>query len=416
MHCALCRSYNKDNTMAIGTSNFRTSTLSRHMSGEDHQSLMFGKSLQRGKVKAWDKAFDNENQAAITAMKAVYYIAKENLPLTKYESMIKLFKNVKADHIQHLSGGEGVDYDTWYSAEQFLESINESITEEVKAKMKAATFITILCDESTDIANHKKLVVWAILMNVEDKEPMPEVIFLTDLHLKHADAGCIALAIMDYLKSMGVGTDKVMGLGTDGASVMTGTKNGLSGRMMRLNPHIINIHCIAHRLALVTSQAAESIPALKDIQQLLTDLFYYYKKSSNKVQALEDIQKILDMPVLKVKEIHSVRWLSFFDAICTVYRCLPSLLTYFDSIKKQKDPKGEGIARKLASQKSIYLMCMMMDILAPVMVMVQMFQQKKLGSFNGKGAHRYMPGRPGCVGGEQRWCICGSVSEGHGQE
>ena len=42
--------------------------------------------------------------------------------------------------------------------------------------------------------------------------------------------------------------EKIMGLGTDGASVMTGTKEGMTGHMKRKNPMMINVHCIAHRL------------------------------------------------------------------------------------------------------------------------------------------------------------------------
>jgi hypothetical protein len=54
-----------------------------------------------------------------------------------------------------------------------------------------------------------------------------------------------------------------LGLGTDGAAVMTGKKKGLTGRFLELNPHLINTHCSAHRLALCTEQAAEKIPGNK---------------------------------------------------------------------------------------------------------------------------------------------------------
>lgn len=47
--------------------------------------------------------------------------------------------------------------------------------------------------------------------------------------------------------------------------------------MKRENPHMNNVHCIAHKLALCTSQAADKIPHLKQHQQILTDLFYYFK-------------------------------------------------------------------------------------------------------------------------------------------
>ncbi len=50
------------------------------------------------------------------------------------------------------------------------------------------------------------------------------------------------------------------GLGTDGATVMTGKKEGLTGHFLRQNPHLVQTHCSAHRLALCSEQAAENIP------------------------------------------------------------------------------------------------------------------------------------------------------------
>ena len=47
--------------------------------------------------------------------------------------------------------------------------------------------------------------------------------------------------------------------------------------MQRENPHMVNVHCVAHRLALCTSQAAANILQLQSHQQVLTDLFYYFK-------------------------------------------------------------------------------------------------------------------------------------------
>ena len=68
----------------------------------------------------------------------------------------------------------------------------------------------------------------------------------------------------------GVPASKILGLGSDGASVMTGKNKGVTGMMLRQNPHLVNVHCVAHRLALCTSQAAENIPALKDYQESIT--------------------------------------------------------------------------------------------------------------------------------------------------
>lgn len=72
-----------------------------------------------------------------------------------------------------------------------------------------------------------------------------------------------------------------MGFGSDGAKAVTGTGESVIGHLLRENPMLINCHCTAHRLALVSSQAANTVPYLKEYQETLTGLFYFYKSSAN---------------------------------------------------------------------------------------------------------------------------------------
>lgn len=67
-----------------------------------------------------------------------------------------------------------------------------------------------------------------------------------------------------------------MGFGSDGATAMTGKDKGCTGRLLLKNPMMINYHC----LALVISQAANNVPYLKEYQETLTGIFYFFKSSS----------------------------------------------------------------------------------------------------------------------------------------
>ena len=102
---------------------------------------------------------------------------------------------------------------------------------------------------------------------------------------------------------------------------------GLTGYMTRDNPMLVNYHCIAHKLALVTSQAADGVQFLVDYQSVLTVIFYYFKASAVRTHKLSDIQTFLDEPTLKVKEVNQVRWMSVFIAVQTIYTTLDSLIT-----------------------------------------------------------------------------------------
>ncbi|XP_069115977.1 zinc finger protein 862-like isoform X2 [Argopecten irradians] len=203
----------------------------------------------------------------------------------------------------------------------------------------------------------------------------PSTMFLTNVECTDATGRGLAGEIMKELQSRGVQPGKLLSLGSDGASVMTGKHNAI---LKRQNPHMINTHCIAHRLALCTSQAAESIPMLKRHQQILTDLFYYFKGSAKRAARLHEIQKLMDDPVLNYKEVHAVRWLSFFSALTTVWRTLDSLLSYLAERNHSEDPKAAGLKKKIGTDSFISLTYMLMDAMAPVTILSQFFQTENI--------------------------------------
>ena len=89
-----------------------------------------------------------------------------------------------------------------------------------------------------------------------------------------------------------------MGLGTDGANVMMGTGEGVTGHFLRENPMMINNHCMAHHLALVSSQAGASVKYLKEYQETLTSIYCYMKATASRTDRLQTVQKLLNEPVL----------------------------------------------------------------------------------------------------------------------
>ena len=72
---------------------------------------------------------------------------------------------------------------------------------------------------------------------------------------------------MGLLKEKGVALEKMVAAASDGASVMTGKHKGVTTRFINnLNPHLIAIHCPAHRLALASSMAAHAVKIVDKVQ------------------------------------------------------------------------------------------------------------------------------------------------------
>jgi len=153
---------------------------------------------------------------------------------------------------------------------------------------------------------------------------------------------------------------------------MTGRVRGVSTLLTKENPFMINIHCMAHRLALCTGQAASNVSTMEKYRQLLTDLYYYFSKSSKRNAGLKAIQEVLQSPKLKVKEMHAVRWFVFYSGLETVFRSWDALVTYFAN--DRNDAKAAGFLKKLNQVQNVAALYYLMDVIPWLTQLTQIFQ------------------------------------------
>ena len=164
-------------------------------------------------------------------------------------------------------------------------------------------------------------------------------VFPTDIEYADGTGEGLSKEIFNEMDRHGVQFNKVAGFGSDGASVITGLCKGVTGRLKELNPHILNIHCITHRLALCTSQAAEGIESLKRYQDWMTSLFYYFK-ASMRFRAYLITQSFVTKTFTQFDGFPFMKhWL----------RSIVPLITYMHNREAQNDPKAKGLLKQLAT-------------------------------------------------------------------
>lgn len=154
---------------------------------------------------------------------------------------------------------------------------------------------------------------------------------------------------------------------------MTGRVRGVSTLLTKENPFMINIHCMAHRLALCSGQAASNVSTMEKYRQLLTDLYYYFSKSSKRNAGLKAIQEVLQSTKLKVKEMHAVRWFVFYSGLETVFRSWDALVTCFAN--DRNDTKAAGFLKKLNQVQNVAAMYYLMDVIPLLTQLTQIFQE-----------------------------------------
>ena len=373
MTCKTCVAEGKDNPFTSGCTNLRHSTLVRHMQTNQHKASLEAVSLRSTMNKQTMSVISKKNTAVTSTLRSVYWLAKEQLPTLKHRSLLNLQRLQGCSFPDELEVGSA-SYTSAQSASEMQDAIANVLKDDVNNKLVASPYISILLDESCDISVTKKLLIYAKTISSDFDI---ETHFLDNLQISDGTAKTIYQSVKNALQERNISLNKVLAVGSDGASVMTGRKNGFVALLKKQDsPYVIGIHCVAHRLALCSSQATDKVPYLKQYQQILSDIFYHFKRSALRRTKINAIQAILEDPTLQYKELHSVRWFSMYSALETVYRTWGSLATYFETEMEQaNDSTAKGFFKKMTSFVFIAVTHLLMDII-PKVTQLSLFFQK----------------------------------------
>ena len=178
--------------------------------------------------------------------------------------------------------------------------------------------------------------------------------------------------MLKYLESKRINFHTVFGLGTDGASVMTGRLNGLGAKMKRKNKHLIHVHCVAHRLNLAVSQAGRGIEHCKKYHSTIHSLYKFYSDSSVRYDKLRELQNILRGKSKQITEPSSVRWLSVEAAVKMIFESYGPILLSLDN---DKSPNAVGLYKFIANSLFVLTTAFLIDVLTVIGVLSLTFQK-----------------------------------------
>ena len=101
---------------------------------------------------------------------------------------------------------------------------------------------------------------------------------------------------------------KVVCFTTDGASVLTGNRNGVAAHLKAENPHLLLVHCVAQKLALGVANCFSQIPCLLWYDEVMEKLSAFFSHSPQRRERLRDIQEVLGKGLLVVLKRERVRY------------------------------------------------------------------------------------------------------------
>ena len=319
LNCSVCKTYaekvknmkNFSTAWAFsGSTNLRVSNAKDHARGEPHKRAMdlHFKELKGLCVIERAEAMKGTNDAgqqlittgianmqagelATTKIKfeVAYFIAKEELPLAKYEQIVQL---------EEKHGVEiGKAYRNRKSCAKFISSIGDHLAKDLENKLSNANFFSVLTDSSEDTSITEKE---AVFVQYLDKRPpgrdtiQVATAFLRLVDVKYGTAAGIVDSIKSSFESINITDDldkKLIGFAGDGATVNRGEKEGVIALLKRDHPWIIYVWCVAHRLELALKDALKGT-CFDSVDEVLLRLYYLYENSPKKLRQLHDLHNL----------------------------------------------------------------------------------------------------------------------------
>lgn len=298
----------------------KADVLNKHERTEDHKfAIASFANPQCNAVKDWENAMVNLNQknreAIIAYAKIVYFEAKENLAALKTVALRDLCIDLGVDCLKALQVNRNTTYESYDSIRAIECSISECLKCDILKQLETSPWYSICIDESTDVSVTQSIIVYVKYINAGQLFTK----FLKLKELTHATAAGIFEATMSVLREYNLDVEKMSAIGTDGAAVMLGERNGVAVKFKECNKSIISIHCVAHRLALASGQAADSISYLIKFQEILNKVYKYFQHSAKRTHALKEMQRVLDRAEKKFVQVIQ-DGLPFMDLLMLLFR------------------------------------------------------------------------------------------------
>ncbi|KAF3856937.1 hypothetical protein F7725_017660, partial [Dissostichus mawsoni] len=344
----ISRAPSRKNGFTKGATNKRTSALIEHSQSNEHILSVNTIPQQTAMKGHCERANESSNMKQYSQLKVVFQMAKNDIAGNQYAGLTELLREVKAPDFVT---GDGI----------YRHSDSKS------------DFIGIIHDETVNITVDKKLIIYAKLQ-IKGKV---ETCFLGNYDVHSGTAQCIFDKVDEVLRERDVKLSRVIGLGSDGASVMMGKRAGVGALLKRESAFCIQVHCVAHRAALAALDAAKAVDQVGVYKRTVSSVYSFYKHSASRTNRLRQLTAALgDEDVKSLKQQCAVRWLSLHRAVEGIKLNWPALVIELHEEAVGGNAQAKGILGQIQQYCFIAWTHALADVL-PVMTKLNLVFQKE---------------------------------------
>lgn len=265
-------------------------------------------SIKQQLSMAYHNKVSKNREALISILKTICLCGKQNIALrgkTDVRSNFIALLQYKSEHDvvlrEHLAHApKNRRYISHRIQNELIDIIGCQIQETILTPCRKAKYLSVIIDETTDISV-KEQVALVVLYVSSDGQRHEELISFEET--ADTTGETLYTLICKKLQDYGLDKIKVVGLGFDGASNMSGKVKGVQARFSVDVPTAQYVHCRAHCLNLAITYSCKE-PNVRNIYAVVGDTIKFIGASAKRLHVYVSLDENAD----RLKKFCATRW------------------------------------------------------------------------------------------------------------
>ena len=369
MYCRLCKEVKQSNVSAWtnGNSNFREDKIKQHNTSPFHHNAekVFRSRKRTPTTHAlFEPQIVVERSQLLLALRTMYSLLQRRVAFDQFSKEMDFLTYLEvATPVSELPGNANLRSERIKS--ELIHVLGNVVRQKIISQVKQSPTYSLIIDETCDVSIKEQCIVYIKYLDADFR---PVTSFVGLVELKAGDAATIHDALVSFaFEILALERERFTGFGSDGAQVMTGRHHGVAARLRECesSAYLLNIHCVAHRLALALGSSGNSVIKVKYVLDRLDALHRHYEKSFVRTSGLRDIQKALELEPCTLSQAVSTRWLSYERCIRNVKKAYPAIIISLErESSERKEAKAYGFMKAI-TEWDFVLTVELLDLVLP---------------------------------------------------
>ena len=289
----------------------------------------------------------------------IRYLGRQGLALRGHEESIESFDG-NLYQLLLLEATRDEKMKAWLDKKQYLSPVitNEMINimglavlEKILTNIKTSKWYAIIVDEATDISHTEQMSLSIRWVN-EKYQISEDTLGLVEL--PNTKALTIYQQVKDILIRCSLPLSQCRGQAYDGASNMSGIRNGVQALVKQEESKALYVHCLAHNLNLCLQDASKKCKILRNTLDFINDLIQLIKFSPKRLTIFENLRREVNFNSEEItsslRVLCPTRWTVRHASISSIlknYKVLQSTLEEVQEGHDEYAAKAHGLFNKM---------------------------------------------------------------------